>query len=64
MKQIGKNALSVAKFLERHESVEKVNYPMLESHIGHEIHKKQATGGGGVLSFVIKDATFEKVSDF
>ena len=45
------NALQVARFLESHRQVQKVWYPGLESHIGHEIAKKQMKGFGGMLSF-------------
>jgi cystathionine gamma-synthase len=49
-----KNALAMARFLEKHTKVLKVNYPGLESHPMHEVAKKQMPGGyGGVLSFEI-----------
>jgi O-succinylhomoserine sulfhydrylase len=48
------NALAVAKWLEAHPNVIKVNYPGLSSHPGHELAKKQQSGVGGVLSFVAK----------
>jgi O-succinylhomoserine sulfhydrylase len=48
------NALAVAKWLEAHPNVIKVNYPGLSSHPGHELAKKQQSGFGGVLSFVAK----------
>jgi cystathionine beta-lyase/cystathionine gamma-synthase len=54
------NALEIARFLELHPQVEKVNYPFLESHPQHELAKRQMKGGGGVLSFVVRggwDAT-------
>lgn len=44
------NALRVARYLEGHPRVDKVYYPGLESHEGHEIAKKQSTGFGGVVS--------------
>lgn len=48
------NALSMARFLEKHLGVLKVNYPGLESHPMHDVAKKQMPGGyGGVLSFEI-----------
>ena len=48
------NALAMARFLERHAKVLKVNYPGLESHPMHEVAKRQMPGGyGGVLSFEI-----------
>lgn len=48
------NALAMARFLEGHPKVVKVNYPGLESHLMHEVARKQMPGGyGGVLSFEI-----------
>jgi cystathionine gamma-lyase len=48
------NALKIAQFLEKHEKVEKVFYPGLESSPFHEIAKRQQKGFGGVVSFNIK----------
>jgi cystathionine gamma-synthase len=49
-----KNALMMARFLEKHPKVLNVNYPGLESHPMHKVAKKQMPGGyGGVLSFEI-----------
>jgi O-acetylhomoserine (thiol)-lyase len=49
------NALNLAKWLENHELVEKVNYPGLESSPYHTLAKKYLKNGfGGVLSFQIK----------
>lgn len=49
-----KNALTIARFLEKHPKVLNVNYPGLESHPMHKVAKKQMPGGyGGVLSFEI-----------
>ena len=45
------NALALARFLDGHPKVERVYYPGLEDHPGHEIAKRQMTGFGGVLSF-------------
>jgi len=64
MKQIGENALAVAKHLESHPKVEKVYYPGLESHKYYEVHKKQAQTGAGVISFVIKDGSTDTSSTF
>lgn len=47
------NALELAQFLENHPSVKRVNYPGLESHLGHHIAKKQMSAFGGMLSFEI-----------
>ncbi|NEU07071.1 O-acetylhomoserine aminocarboxypropyltransferase/cysteine synthase [Flavihumibacter sp. R14] len=49
------NALELAKWLEAHPEVEKVNYPGLESSPYHSIAKKYLRNGfGAVLSFEIK----------
>ncbi len=45
------NAERVARFLETHPKVAKVNYPWLPSHPQHELAKRQMRGGGGVVSF-------------
>ncbi|MGK7391251.1 MAG: trans-sulfuration enzyme family protein [Candidatus Cyclobacteriaceae bacterium M2_1C_046] len=49
------NAQSVAEFLENHPKVEKVYYPGLSSHDGHEIALKQMKGFGGMISFETKE---------
>ena len=49
------NAMEVAKFLELHPDIAKVNYPGLESFEGYEIAKHQMTGFGAMLSFEIKN---------
>ncbi|WP_027001379.1 O-acetylhomoserine aminocarboxypropyltransferase/cysteine synthase family protein [Hugenholtzia roseola] len=49
------NALALAKWLERHDLVQKVHYPGLESSPYHNLAKKYLKNGfGGVLSFEIK----------
>ena len=49
------NALELAKWLETHPQVEKVNYPGLESSPYHALAKKYLRNGfGGVLSFELK----------
>jgi methionine-gamma-lyase len=44
-------ALAVAKFLEGHARVERVNYPGLESHPQHELARSQMSGFTGMMSF-------------
>jgi O-acetylhomoserine/O-acetylserine sulfhydrylase len=49
------NALTLAKWLESHPKVQKVNYPGLESSPYHTLAKKYLKNGfGGVLSFEVK----------
>lgn len=57
------NALSLARFLEKHPRVERVYYPGLESHPGHDIARRQMTGFGGVLSFAV-DGGLEAIGRF
>ena len=54
MERHEKNAMIIARFLETHPNVEKVFYPGLETHQGYELAKKQMTGFGGIVSFMIK----------
>jgi O-acetylhomoserine/O-acetylserine sulfhydrylase len=49
------NTLALAKWLEAHPAVEKVNYPGLSGNPYHDLAKKYLPkGAGGVLSFVLK----------
>ena len=48
------NAQKVAEFLEKHPKIDKVYYPGLIKHPGHEIAKKQMKGFGGIMSFELK----------
>lgn len=56
------NAMAVAKFLEGHDKVERVIYPGLPGHPQYELGKEQASGFGGIISFILKDE--EKVPAF
>lgn len=51
MEQIESNARKIASFLEAHPKVEKVYYPGLKNHPGHELAARQADGFGGMISF-------------
>ena len=49
------NTLLLAKWLEAHPAVERVNYPGLAGNPHHELAKKYLPkGAGGVLSFILK----------
>ena len=64
-RRVSDTALKVAKFLEDHVSVQRVLYPGLNSHPGHQIAKKQTRGGyGGVVSFVLKNEQFAYLKKF
>ncbi len=47
------NAARLATFLEAHAGVEKVFFPGLPAHPGHEVAKRQMSAWGGMLSFVV-----------
>ncbi|HKR58414.1 MAG TPA: aminotransferase class I/II-fold pyridoxal phosphate-dependent enzyme, partial [Pyrinomonadaceae bacterium] len=49
-----RNALAVARFLEQHPRVERVNYPGLTSHPQFELARNQMNGSTGVLSVELK----------
>jgi cystathionine gamma-synthase len=48
------NARAIAAMLARNPKVEKVCYPGLESHEGHDVAKRQMSDFGGMLSFLVK----------
>ena len=48
------NARRIAQFLAGHPGIERVNYPGLERHPGHELAKKQMKDFGAMLSFEAK----------
>ncbi len=55
MKQHSSSALEIAKFLEAHPKVKKVNYPGLESDINYSYSQKYIHGGcSGLLSFEVE----------
>lgn len=58
------NALAIARFLAKHEAVEKVYYPGLETHPGHEIALSQQKYFGGVVSFQLKQDTVDAATAF
>jgi cystathionine gamma-lyase len=70
MRQHELNATEVAHFLEKIPNVEKVFFPGLINHPGHDIAKKQMSGFGGLVSFRIKgglneaNAFFRKLEIF
>jgi cystathionine beta-lyase/cystathionine gamma-synthase len=45
------NALTVARWLEKHPAVTAVNYPGLSSHPSHGLAGRQMSGFGGILAF-------------
>ncbi len=53
MKGHAEHAIVIATFLSQHEKIEKVYYPGLKTHPGHEIAASQMTGFSGILSFEV-----------
>jgi cystathionine gamma-synthase/cystathionine gamma-lyase len=54
MQAHARNAQAVAEFLETHAEVDRVYYPGLPSHPQHALAKRQMSGFGGMVSFVLK----------
>ncbi len=54
MKALMQNAMEVAKYLESHPKIARVNYPGLESFDQYKLAQKQMTGCGSLLSFELK----------
>src|SRR5690606_9432301 len=55
--QQNETALALARKLETHPKVEKVFYPMLQSHPSFGVCSSQMHGGGGVVSFIVRGGT-------
>jgi cystathionine gamma-synthase/methionine-gamma-lyase len=66
MRQHCQNALEVARWLEGHPRIARVNYPGLVSHPQHELAQKLFPPGffGGMISFEVKDAAKEEIFRF
>jgi cystathionine gamma-synthase len=52
--QQNRNGQAVAEFLAAHPKVEKVFYPGLKTHPGHELAARQMRGFGGVVSLLVR----------
>ena len=57
------NARELAQWLDDHEDVNRVYYPSLDSHPGHEIAAEQMDDFGGMLSFDL-EASLEEAAEF
>ncbi len=64
IRQQNESALQIARFLEGHPAIERVLYPGLTSHEGHEIACRQMRGFGGVLSFMLRENSLDAVRRF
>lgn len=56
MEEHEQNARMLAKWLSERSDIERVLYPGLSNHSGHELIKKQARGFGGMISFDVGSA--------
>jgi cystathionine gamma-synthase len=54
MRQHCENARAVAGFLAEHQAVERVLYPGLPGHPGHEVARRQMRDFGGMVSFLVE----------
>ncbi|MGL4772865.1 MAG: trans-sulfuration enzyme family protein [Clostridium sp.] len=52
-----KNAIKIARMLEKNKHIEKVYYAGLETHPGYETNKRQSLGFGSMISFRVKDVS-------
>lgn len=50
------SAQQIAGWLSRHPRVEKVYYPGLREHPGHQLSREQSSGSGGMLSFRVRQS--------
>lgn len=69
MRQHESNARTIADWLSTHPKVQRVYFPGLSSHSGHELSKQQARGFGGIVSFEVAssqqvDQLLERVKYF
>jgi cystathionine gamma-lyase len=64
VREQSRTALQLAEWLAKHPQVNRVLYPGLSSHPGHEIAKRQMTGGfGAMLTFELK-GDFQQTKQF
>jgi len=54
IKEQCRNAFAIAKFLEKHEKINKIYYPGIESHPNHKVAKAQMRHPGAMISFDLK----------
>ncbi len=63
IKHQNESALQIAQWLSQQPPVSAVYYPGLESHVHHDVARKQMRGFGGMLSFMLEGG-FEAVKRF
>ncbi|HEY6803254.1 MAG TPA: PLP-dependent aspartate aminotransferase family protein [Pyrinomonadaceae bacterium] len=62
MAQHSANALTIARFLEKHPRVTKILYPGLESFPQFELARKQQTSGGALIAFEVEGGVAAGIS--
>ncbi len=55
MERHEQNAKAIVSWLEAQPDITRIYYPGRVEHPSHDVHKKQATGFGGMISFEVKD---------
>lgn len=55
MAQTSATALQLARYLQAHSAVSRVNYPMLESHPQHALARRHFSAGSWLMSFELRD---------
>ena len=55
MDRAQENVRKIIEVLDKHEGVDGIYWPEIQSHPGYEIQKKQAKGGGALFSFLLND---------
>lgn len=64
MQRHSENGRAVAEFLSKHPAIDKLYYPGLPTHPGHEIAKNQMRDFGGMMSFTLKNDSKEAAFKF
>jgi len=59
IRQHCENGKAIAHFLKEHPKVDKVYWPGLETHVNHDVAKRQMKDFGGMVSFTLKENTVE-----
>ncbi|MBL4670968.1 MAG: cystathionine beta-lyase [Arenicella sp.] len=62
MREHDRNAMTVARWLEQHDLVERLLHPAFESCPGHEFFKRDFSGGNGLFSFVLNNSNARAVA--
>lgn len=62
LREHDRNAMTVARWLEQHDLVERLLHPAFESCPGHEFFKRDFSGGNGLFSFVLSNGNAQGVA--